>query len=133
MNSDGVARRWHIALGVLFGMTGAMKLLVPALGTAFAGQLAQAELPFLQLSRWGVPVLEMAIGLALLAGWYTRLATLLVIPIMLVATYVHLVVDDPSLFPLQPEAPAIPLTVLLVAGYLVWRDLGQTLNRKSKS
>ncbi len=50
--------------------------------------------------------MEVGVGAVLLLGYYTRIATLLLVyPIMIVATYVHLVVDDPSLFPLQPEEP----------------------------
>ena len=44
----------------------------------------------------------MGVGVALLVGFYTRIAILLVLIIMAVATYVHLVVHDPALFPLQP-------------------------------
>jgi hypothetical protein len=43
-----------------------------------------------------------------------------VINMMLVATYVHLVVDNPDLFPLQPEEPIIPLVSIAVAAYIVW-------------
>ena len=31
---------------------------------------------------------------------------------MIVATYVHVVVDDPSLFRLQPSEPVIPIAVV---------------------
>jgi hypothetical protein len=43
---------------------------------------------------------------------------------MVVATYVHLVVDDPSLFPLQPREPFIPLIVIVCCAYLLWRGAG---------
>jgi uncharacterized membrane protein YphA (DoxX/SURF4 family) len=71
-----------------------------------------------------VPFLEIAVGLALGVGFVVRLAGLVVIGIMIVATYVHIVVDDPSLFPLQPSAPVIPLVVIAVSAYLVWRGAG---------
>ena len=41
---DRVAAWIRIALGVLFVMTGVMKLVVPSLGAAFAGQLAGANI-----------------------------------------------------------------------------------------
>ena len=47
-----------------------------------------------------------------------------VIGIMAVATYVHLVVDDPSLFPLQPSEPIIPSIVIAMCLYLLWRGGG---------
>lgn len=47
-----------------------------------------------------------------------------VVGIMVVATHVHLVVDDPTLSPLQPSEPVIPLIVLLMSAYIVWRGAG---------
>ena len=105
-------------------MTGAMKLLVPALADAWSGQLVAAGIPLYTISRWSVPVLEIAVGVALGVGFVVRLAGLLVVGLMIVAAYVHLVVDDPSLFPLQPSAPVIPLAVIAASAYLVWRGAG---------
>ena len=56
-------------------MTGVMKVAVPSLGEAFAGQLAGANIPFQDLNRWAVPFIEMAIGGALLSR--SRYRTLL--------------------------------------------------------
>ena len=105
-------------------MTGMMKLAFPVLGAAFAGQLAAANIPFQDLQRWIVPFMEVAVGGALLVGFYTRIATLLVLNIMVVATYVHLVVNDPSLFPLQPEEPIIPAVVIVLSAYTLVRGGG---------
>ena len=52
-------------------------------------------------------------------GFYARIATLLVLNIMVVATYVHLVVTDPSLFPLQPTEPIIPAVVMILSLYVL--------------
>ena len=114
----------RVFLGILFLMTGAMKLLVPALAEAWSGQLIAAELPFYTLSRWTVPFVEMAVGTLLLVGAYARVAGVVVTGIMLVATYVHLKVDDPALFPLQPSEPIIPLVVVALTAYLLWRGAG---------
>ena len=122
--NDRVAAGIRIGLGVVFLMTGVMKVVVPTLGAAFAGQLAAANIPFQDLNRWVVPFVEMAIGGALLIGFYTRLATLVVFSIMIVGTYVHLVVDDPSLFPLQPEEPIIPAVVMILSVYVLLRGGG---------
>ena len=121
---DRVASRIRIALGILFVMTGVMKLVVPTLGAAFAGQLAVANIPFQDLNRWAVPFLEVGVGSALLIGFYARIAALLVLNIMIVATYVHLVVDDRSLFPLQPEQPIIPAAVMILSVYVLLRGGG---------
>ncbi len=43
---------------------------------------------------------------------------------MAVATYLHVVVDDRSLFPLQPSEPVIPLVVIAMGAYLLWRGGG---------
>ena len=40
------------------------------------------------------------------------------------ATYVHLLADDPSLFPLQPEEPIIPAVVMIVSVYVLLRGGG---------
>ena len=114
----------RVFLGVLFVMTGVMKLVVPALADAFAGQLLAAELPFYTLSRWSVPFVEIAVGALLLVGAYARVAGIVVVGLMSVATYVHLVVDDPSLFPLQPSEPIIPIVVVVLSGYVLWRGAG---------
>ena len=121
---DRVAAWIRIALGVLFVMTGVMKLVVPSLGAAFAGQLAGANIPLQELNRWVVPFIEVGVGGALLIGFYTRIATLIVFSIMIVGTYVHLVVDDPSLFPLQPEQPIIPVAVMIISIYVLLRGGG---------
>jgi putative oxidoreductase len=122
--SDGVARGIRLVLGVLFVMTGAMKLVVPMLAAAWAGQLTAANIPLPELNRWVVPFIELAVGAALLVGFYTRIATLLVVNIMAVATYVHFVVDDPALFPLQPAEPIIPAVVMVLSVYVLVKGGG---------
>ena len=114
----------RLVLGVLFLMTGAMKLLVPMLAEAWSGQLLAADLPFYTITRWTVPFVEIFLGMALAVGIYARLSALAVIGIMLVATYVHVVVDNPSLFPLQPSEPIIPIVVILMCAYIMWRGGG---------
>lgn len=113
-----------MALGALFLMTGVMKLAVPMLAEAFSGQLVAAGIPLIWMAKRAVPLLEIGAGLALLVGAFTRVVALIIIGIMSVAVYVHLVVDDPSMFPLQPNEPVVPLAVIAMAGYLVWRGGG---------
>jgi len=119
--SAGVIR---LMLALIFLMTGPMKLVVPQLAEAWSGQLIAAELPFYELSRWTVPFLELSLGIVLAIGILVRPAALVVMAIMVVATYVHVVVDDPSLFPLQPSEPVIPAMVMLGSAYLLWRGGG---------
>jgi uncharacterized membrane protein YphA (DoxX/SURF4 family) len=114
----------RLILGVLFVMTGLMKLLVPQLAEAWSGQLLAADLPFYMLTRWTVPFVEVGVGIVLLAGLFVRLAGVLVVAMMAVAVYVHVVVDDPGLFPLQPTEPIIPLAVITLAAYVIWRGAG---------
>ena len=121
---DKLAGRIRLALAVLFVMTGAMKLVVPMLAEAWSGQLLAAGLPFYELSRWSVPFVEVLVGVILGVGLFVRPAAVVVIGIMAVATYVHIVVDDPSMFPLQPSEPIIPLTVVAMCLYLLWRGGG---------
>lgn len=121
---DKPAGSIRIMLAMVFLMTGAMKLLVPMLAEAWSGQLLAADLPFYTITRWMVPILEIALGAVLAVGIFVRLAAVTVVGIMVVATYVHVVVDDPSLFPLQPSEPIIPLIVIVMSVYVLWRGAG---------
>ena len=121
---DKTAGVIRLMLALIFLMTGPMKLLVPQLAEAWSGQLIAAQLPFYELSRWTVPFLELLLGVVLAIGILVRPAAIAVIGIMVVATYVHVVVDDPSLFPLQPSEPIIPVMVMLGSAYLLWRGGG---------
>jgi uncharacterized membrane protein YphA (DoxX/SURF4 family) len=119
-----VAGLVRVLLGIIFLMTGLMKLLVPRLSEAWSGQLLAANIPLYTVSRWSVPFVELALGIALLLGFFARGAVVIAIVIMVVATYVHLEVDDPSLFPLQPTEPVVPLLVVLLSVYILWRGAG---------
>ena len=123
-SDDLLAGGLRLMLAVIFLMSGPMKLLIPDLSEAFAGQLSAAQLPLPGLSMQVIPYLELFLGIVLLIGLHTRAASIVVIGIMLVATYVHVVVDDPALFPLQPAAPIIPITVIVMSLYLLWRGAG---------
>ncbi len=114
----------RIFLGIMFVSTGIMKLLVPMLWHAWSGQLIAANIPLYTFNLRFVPFAEMVTGIILIFGFFSRLASLVVIIMMLVATYVHAVVDDPTLFPLQPEAPIIPLVAVAMAAYVLWRGSG---------
>ena len=116
------AIRWFLA--IIFVMTGVMKLFVPALAEAFSGQLIAAGLPLYTISLWSVPFAEIGVEIVMALGLYARLAAVVIIAIMTVATYVHIVVADPSLFPLQPSEPIIPLGVIVLCFYLVWKGAG---------
>ena len=121
---DRLAGGVRVFLGILFLMTGVMKLVVPILAEAWAGQLAAASIPLEDLNRFAVPFVEMGVGVILLLGYFVRIAALVVLGIMVVATYVHVVVADPSLFPLQPSEPVIPVVVMVLAVYLLVRGAG---------
>lgn len=123
-SDDKLAGTVRLLLAAVFLMTGVMKIVVPMLGEAWSGQLLAAGLPFYTISRWTVPFLEIFLGVALAVGVFVRPAVVAVMGIMVVATYVHVVVDDPSLFPLQPSEPIIPLIVIVLGAYLLWRGGG---------
>jgi len=116
----------RIFIGALILMTGVMKITVPMLRTAWSGQLRLARLPFYKLTFLFLPVVEITVGTLLVLGVGTRPAAAVVLLMMLGAVYVHVVVDDPSVFPLQPNAPIIPVVVIgltiyvLVAGTGAW-------------
>jgi len=66
----------------------------------------------------------MGVGAALAVGIVARPTVAVIISIMGVATYVHRVVDDPELFPLQPSAQVIPLIVIALSLLILWRGAG---------
>ena len=101
-----------------------MKFAIPHLRAAFSGQLTAAGIPFHSLNMWVVPAAEIGVGVLFLLGFLSRLAGISAIVMMVVATYVHLVVDDPALFPLQPEEPIIPIAVIALCIYLLWIGSG---------
>jgi putative oxidoreductase len=120
-NSATVIR---LLVGVLFLSTGIMKFAVLPLRAAFSGQLAEANIPFQSLNLWFVPAVEIGVGILFILGFLSRLASVAAIVIMMVATYVHLIVQDPRLFPLQPQEPIIPIIVLGACLYLLWIGSG---------
>ena len=122
--NDKLAAGVRLMLAIIFLMTGPMKLFVPQLAEAWAGQLLAAQVPFYEISRWSVPFLELVLGLILAVGFFARPGVVVVIGIMIVATYVHSVVDNPSLFPLQPKEPIIPIIVIVMSIFILWRGAG---------
>ncbi|MFB3131731.1 MAG: DoxX family protein [Rhodothermales bacterium] len=114
----------RIIMGLIIMMSGWMKFLVPTLREAWSGQLLQANLPLYEVNFWVIPVVEIVVGSLLAVGFFSRLGALVVLGMMVVAAYVHLVVDDPSLFPLQPHQPIIPLMLIAIGAYVLWRGGG---------
>jgi uncharacterized membrane protein YphA (DoxX/SURF4 family) len=111
----------RILLGFVFFMAGILKVVVPSLGQAFSGQLIAASIPFHGFVLFTFPVVEMLIGIFLVVGFQSRLSAAAAAASMVVATYVHIAVEDPSLFPLQPVEPIGPLMLLAMAIYVIWR------------
>jgi uncharacterized membrane protein YphA (DoxX/SURF4 family) len=105
----------RMMLGVIFFMTGTMKLAFADFGNAWSIQLIEAEIPLYTLNYWFVPIFEISLGIVLLLGYYARIGTLMVLPVMLVAIYVHLTVNNPAAFPAQPQEPFIPVAVFIMA------------------
>ncbi|MCH7878492.1 MAG: DoxX family protein [candidate division Zixibacteria bacterium] len=123
----------RIFLGIVFLATGFMKISDLTLWEAWSAQLSQAYIPFYELTRQVVPFVEMLTGAMLLVGFFTRIWLLIVIAIMIAASYVHIVVDDPNLFPLQPHEPVVPLAILALAGYVLIKGAGVwSLDSKAK-
>ncbi len=123
-SNDKLAGVLRLLLGFIFFMAGVLKMVVPTLGEAYAGQLVAANIPFYGLSLYAVPVVETVLGITLLFGLHARLSAVVAAVIMVVAVYVHLVVDDPALFPLQPVEPVGPLVLLVALLYVLWKGAG---------
>ncbi len=123
-SNDKRAGVLRLLLGFIFFMAGVLKMVVPTLGEAFAGQLVVANIPFYGLSLYAFPIVETVLGITLLFGLHARLSAVVAAVIMVVAVYVHLVVDDPALFPLQPVEPVGPLVLLVALLYVLWKGAG---------
>ena len=105
----------RIMLGVIFIMTGTMKLTLADFSDAWSIQLIEADIPFYALNYRFVPVFEIFLGIILLLGYYSRIGAVMVLPVMLVAIYVHLTVTNPAAFPAQPQEPYIPIAIIIMA------------------
>jgi len=111
----------RILLGFVFFVAGILKIVVPSLGQAFSGQLIAASIPVHGFVLFTFPIVETVIGVFLLVGFQSRPSAAAAAASMVVATYVHVAVEDPSLFPLQPVEPVGPLMLLAMAIYVMWR------------
>ncbi len=123
-SNDKIAGALRILLGLVFFMAGILKVVVPHLGEAFSGQLIAANIPFHSVSLYAFPIVEMVLGLTLLFGLHARLSAAVAAVTMVVAIYVHLAIEDPSLFPLQPVEPIGPLLLLAMLLYVLWKGAG---------
>ncbi len=123
-SDDSIGGVLRLLLGVVFFMAGILKIIVPSLGQAFSGQLSAANIPLQDIVLFTFPIVEMVLGLLLVVGFHARLSAAAAAVSMIVATYVHVAVQDPSLFPLQPVAPIGPLMLLAMALYVLWRGGG---------
>ncbi|MCH8080609.1 MAG: DoxX family protein [Proteobacteria bacterium] len=102
-------------LGIIFLMTGIMKLTLAEFGSAWSIQLIEAEIPFYAFNFWFVPIFEVIIGIILFIGYYSRIGAVMIIPIMSVAIYVHITVSNPAAFPAQPQEPIFPIAIIIMA------------------
>ena len=115
----------RLMLGLIFIMTGMMKLTLADFGAAWSIQLIEAEIPFYTLNYWFVPVFETILGIVLLLGYYSRIAALMILPVMLVAIYVHITVSNPAAFPAQPQEPYVPIAVIIMALIIIMKGGGK--------
>ena len=99
--SDKLGGILRILLGFVFFMAGILKIVVPSLGEAFSGQLIAAGIPLREIVIFTFPIVEMVLGVFLLLGFHARLSAAAAALSMAVATYVHIAIEDPSLFPLR--------------------------------
>jgi len=114
----------RIMLGIIFIMTGTMKLFLADYGAAWSIQLIEAEIPLYTFNYWFVPIFEVILGIVLILGYYSRIGALMILPIMLVAIYVHLTVSNPGAFPSQPQEPYMPIAIIIMAVIIIWKGGG---------
>ena len=115
----------RIMLGILFMMTGLMKLFLPDYGEAWSIQLVEAQIPFYSFAYYFVPIFEVILGVFLFIGYYSRIWALMIFPLMFVAVYVHLTVTNPGAFPSQPQEPYMPIAVIMMAFIILTKGGGK--------
>ncbi len=115
----------RIMLGIIFLMTGLMKLFLSDYAAAWSIQLQEASIPLYAFNYWFVPIFEVVLGAALLVGYYSRITAAMILPIMFVAIYVHLTVSHPGAFPSQPQAPVMPVMVIVMALMVIVKGGGK--------
>ena len=108
----------RVLLGVFILIIGVMTFFVPEFRVAFMGQLSGAGIPIQNQSLVIIPALEGVVGAMLVGGVLVRPASLVAALIMALLTYLHLVVADPALFPLQFGLPLIPIVGLVLSAFL---------------
>jgi uncharacterized membrane protein YphA (DoxX/SURF4 family) len=108
----------RVLLGLFVLVTGVMTMFVPEFRATFLTQLAAAGIPLVRASLFLIPAIELVAGAMLLGGFMIRLASLAVVLLMALMTYLHLIVDEPVLFPLQLGIPLIPIVALVLSGFL---------------
>ena len=121
---DRLGGALRILVGFVFFMAGILKVVAPSLEKAFSGQLVAANIPLQEFVLYAFPVIEMVLGILLLVGFHARISASVAAASMVVATYVHIAIDNPSLFPLQPVEPIGPLVLLAVLIYTLIRGGG---------
>ncbi len=123
-SSNKIVGGIRIMLGIIFIMTGTMKLFLPDFGEAWSIQLIEAEIPLYTFNYWFVPLFEIFTGIILLVGYYSRIGALMILPVILVAIYVHLTVSHPGAFPAQPQEPIMPIFVIIMAIFIIIKGGG---------
>ena len=123
-SNDKLGGVLRLLLGVVFLLAGILKIIIPSLAQAFSGQLIAANIPLQGIVLFTFPIVETVLGVLLVIGFHARLSAAAAALSMVVATYVHVAVEDPSLFPLQPVEPIGPLILLAMAFYVLWRGGG---------
>lgn len=121
-NSSAFATAARVLLGLFLVGLGVATFFVPEFKLAFIGQLGDAGIPLQGWVKFLLPTVEGIVGAMLLGGVLMRIASLVSIVVMAILTYLHLVVADPTLLPLQFGLPLIPIVGLVLSGFLYFVD-----------
>jgi len=112
----------RVLLGLFLLGLGVATFFVPDFKVAFMGQLDAAGIPLRAFTSFALPTLEGVVGAMLLGGVMMRVASLVSVLLMALLTYLHLAVQEPTLFPLQFGWPLIPIVALVLSAFLYFVD-----------
>lgn len=112
----------RVLLGLFFLALGVAMFFIPGFRADFVGQLSAAQIPLQRFTLFVIPLVLGASGIMLMQGVFVRLASFVGILLMALMTYLHLIVDSPSVFPQQFGFPFIPVVALVLSAFLYFVD-----------
>jgi len=106
---------YRILLGLIFVFFGSVKLVFQEIHNSWALMLSEINIPFYDLALIMVPLLQISIGTLLIAGIYSRIGALMVIPIVILPMYAHLTIHNSNAYIFESFELFLPAPLIMMA------------------